>query len=109
LAFRHFSVIFPGENAMFNEDKKVISMPSCASTDDKLFDNKIEVIMALNHHVFNEKEAAFYCRCKVDSIRYHALRSRKLTFCDFTKDGLVFLKSDLDSFLQLSRKQGYRG
>ncbi len=74
---------------------------------DGFFENGIELI-ALNHHVFNEKEAAFYCRCSVDSIRYHALRSRKLTFCDFTKEGLVFLKTDLDSFLQSSRKQGYR-
>ncbi len=94
---------------MFNDDKKVVGLPSSASTDDSLFDNRIEAIVALNHHVFNEREAAFYCRCGVDSIRYHALRSRKLTFCDFTKEGLVFLKSDLDSFLQLSRKQGYRG
>ena len=74
-----------------------------------IFENRIEVMIALNHHVFNEKEAAFYCRCSVDSIRYHALRSRKLTFCDFTKEGLVFLKTDLDSFLQCSRKQSYRG
>ena len=74
-----------------------------------LFNNRIEVMIALNHHVFNEREAAFYCRCNVDSIRYHALRSRKLTFCDFTKEGLVFLKPDLDSFLQQARKQGYRG
>lgn len=74
-----------------------------------LFDNRIEVLIALNHHVFNEKEAAFYCRCSIDSIRYHALRSRKLTFCDFTKEGLVFLKEDLDSFLHLSRKQESRG
>ena len=74
----------------------------------KLFENRIVEMIALNHHVFNEREAAFYCRCSVDSIRYHALRSRKLTFCDFTKEGLVFLKTDLDSFLQLSRKQGYR-
>lgn len=78
------------------------------SENAKFFENRIEVMIALNHHVFNEKEAAFYCRCSVDSIRYHALRSRKLTFCDFTKEGLVFLKTDLDSFLQCSRKQGYR-
>ena len=70
-------------------------------------DNRILKI-ALNHHVFNEDEAAFYCRCSVDSIRYHALRSRKLTFCDFTKEGLVFLKSDLDGFLLSTRKQGFR-
>jgi len=77
-------------------------------SEDRFFENRIEVLMTLNHHVFNEKEAAFYCRCRVDSIRYHALRSRRLTFCDFTKEGLVFLKTDLDSFLHLSRKQGYR-
>ena len=96
--------------------KKVITKNSCdffevanASDKTKFFENRIEVMIALNHHVFNEKEAAFYCRCSVDSIRYHALRSRKLTFCDFTKEGLVFLKSDLDIFLQCSRKQNYRG
>ena len=91
-------------------DLKIESdLESRNSSQDLLFENRIKVLIALNHHVFNEKEAAFYCRCSVDSIRYHALRSRKLTFCDFTKEGLVFLKSDLDSFLQLSRKQGYRG
>jgi hypothetical protein len=67
------------------------------------------MVVALHHHVFNENEAAFYCRCGVDSIRYHALRSRKLTFCDFTKDGLIFLKPDLDAFLHQTRKQGVRG
>ncbi len=77
--------------------------------DQMFFENQIAVTIALNHHVFNEKEAAFYCRCNVDSIRYHALRSRRLTFCDFTKEGLVFLKTDLDAFLQRSRKQGYQG
>lgn len=100
-------MIFQGQNAMFDNDKKVTGK-SCASTDDKFFDNKIEIAMALNHHVFNEREAAFYCRCSIDSIRYHALRSRKLTFCDFTKEGLVFLKNDLDSFLHLSRRQSFR-
>ncbi len=93
---------------MLYDNKKITSPSSCASTEDSLFDNQIERIMVFNHHVFNEKEAAFYCRCSVDSIRYHALRSRRLTFCDFTKEGLVFLKSDLDSFLQLSRKQSDR-
>lgn len=88
---------------MFDKDKRVVGM-SCASTENQLFDNRIELILVLNHHVFNEKEAAFYCRCSVDSIRYHALRSRKLTFCDFTKEGLVFLKPDLDSFLHRVRK-----
>ena len=77
--------------------------------EEQFFDIRITEIIALNHHVFNEREAAFYCRCSVDSIRYHALRSRKLTFCDFTKEGLVFLKTDLDNFLQSSRKEGYRG
>ena len=75
----------------------------------KLFDIRMDKLIALNHHVFNEREAAFYCRCSSDSIRYHALRSRKLTFCDFTKEGLIFLKTDLDNFLQASRKQSYRG
>lgn len=94
---------------MFNDDNKVVGEEACASTENAFFDNRIEVLIALNHHVFNEREAAFYCRCSVDSIRYHALRSRKLTFCDFTKEGLVFLKSDLDSFLLSARKQSYRG
>lgn len=79
------------------------------SEPQEFFDNRMTELVALNHHVFNENEAAFYCRCTVDSIRYHALRSRKLTFCDFTKEGLVFLKPDLDAFLELSRKQGFRG
>lgn len=78
-------------------------------SDTLLFENRIEMMIALNHNVFNEKEAAFFCRCSVDSIRYHALRSRKLTFCDFTKEGLVFLKTDLEAFLKNSRKRSYRG
>ncbi len=74
------------------------------NNSSELFENRITELVALNHHVFNEREAAFYCRCSVDSIRYHALRSRKLMFCDFTKDGLIFLKSDLDSFLEKTRR-----
>ena len=77
-------------------------------TSNGLFENQIDMYIALNHHVFNEREAAFYCRCNIDSIRYHALRSRKLTFCDFSKQGLIFLKDDLDRFLQSERKQSFR-
>ena len=101
--------------AKMNDIKQVIKhgaygdLESVNHNQGVLFENRIEVMIALNHHVFNEKEAAFYCRCSVDSIRYHALRSRKLTFCDFTKDGLVFVKTDLDTFLLGTRKQGYRG
>ena len=86
-----------------------VSLSENSSDKEVLFENRIEMMIALNHHVFNENEAAFYCRCSVDSIRYHALRSRKLTFCDFTKEGLIFLKTDLDAFLQSQRKQTYRG
>lgn len=89
--------------------KKCDMLNQVDQVSTKLFENQIDAVIALNHHVFNEREAAFYCRCSVDSIRYHVLRSRKLTFCDFTKEGIVFLKSDLDKFLVESRKIGYRG
>ncbi len=87
----------------------IINMPNQNNDEAMIFENRIDVMIALNHHVFNEREAAFYCRCTVDSIRYHALRSRKLSFCDFNKGNLIFLKQDLDAFLQRSRKQGYLG
>ncbi len=74
------------------------------SSRDLLFDNLEMTWMTLRHQVFNEDEAADYCRCKVECIRYHALRSRKLIYCDITKEGRVYLKSDLDEFLKSSRK-----
>jgi|GEM_PF-6213211 len=83
-------------------EKEVQELTSDSPT---LFENRIESLVALNHHVFNEQEAAFYCRCSKASIRYHALRSRKLTFCDFSKESLIFLKDDLDIFLRSTRKQ----
>lgn len=78
------------------------------SLRDPFFENSEMTGMVLRHHVFNELEAAVYCRCNVECIRYHALRSKKLIFCDFTKEGRVYLKQDLDMFLKSSRKKNYQ-
>ena len=75
---------------------------------EQFFDKFITLQLILRHTVFNEEEAAYYCRIPVSSLRYHALRSRKLTFLEITKEGLVFLKTDLDKFLSDSRIKGYR-
>jgi len=75
---------------------------------DELFFEIKRLLIVLRHHVFREDEAAEYCRCPVESIKYHALRSRKLTFLKFSKEGLVFLKSDLDKFLENARVEGFR-
>ncbi len=74
----------------------------------RLFENYRSLQIILRHHVFNEGEAAGYCRCSVESIRYHALRSRKLACLKFSKEGLVFLKRDLDAFLDACRVEGFR-
>ncbi len=73
-----------------------------------LFDIHITQQYVLKHGVFNEFEAAEYCRCPVESIRYHTIRTRKLTASKFSKAGLVFLKEDLDNFLRNARSEGYR-
>ena len=89
--------------------KKKNASSALKTLNESVFENRIIERVALNHHVLNEQEAAFYCRCGVESIRYHALRSRRLSFCDFTKEGLVFLKEDLDKFLKSTRKLSYQG
>ncbi|MGK5083242.1 hypothetical protein WDW37_08040 [Bdellovibrionota bacterium FG-1] len=73
-----------------------------------LFDKFMVLQLVLRHHVFNENEAAAYCRCSRESIHYHATRSRKLTFLKFSKEGLIFLKKDLDTFLDNARVEGFR-
>ena len=76
--------------------------------EEKLFFEIKRLLIVLRHHVFSEDEAAEYCRCSAESIKYHALRSRKLTFLKFSKEGLVFLKPDLDKFLENARVEGFR-
>lgn len=99
-----------GEKCYCLDNKKNNVSPVNRVHIDEIFENRInlKLQLILHHHVFNEQEAAFYCRTNVESIRYHALRSRKLSFCDFSKGGLVFLKTDLDNFLTESRKKSYR-
>jgi len=77
-------------------------------TDPEFFEKYKTLQIVLRHTVFNEREAAEYCRCSLESIRYHAIRTKKLPCLRFTKEGLVFLKDDLDSFLRAVRAENYR-
>lgn len=80
----------------------------CINKAFTFFENLIKLQLVLRHTIFNEEEAAMYLRCSVESVRYHALRSRKLSFLNFSREGLVFTKADLESFIKNARIEGFR-
>ena len=96
-------------SALSHENKELVDpLGLLLRKADQFFDKFNMLQLILRHTVFNVSEAAFYCRTPEECIRYHALRSRKLTYLKITKDGLVFLKSDLDQFLSDARTMNYR-
>lgn len=66
------------------------------------------------HDKLDEIEAAMYLRLSDpygkgrETIRYHALRSRKLSFHKIGKSGLIFLKVDLDKALKHFKFESHR-
>lgn len=83
--------------------------PDLISAMGLIFEKLYRLQIITRHDYFNEMEAAEFCRCTVKSIRYHALRSRKLPYLDFSKSGLVFRRQDLVKFMNDCRIASFRG
>ncbi len=78
------------------------------TVSDSIFDNRISLDLILKLSIFNEREAAMYLRTGIETIRYHALRSRKLKYARISKNGLVFRKQDLDELIDNSVIENHR-
>lgn len=80
----------------------------------KILERIERLAVILWHDKFDEVEAAMYLRLPdpyntgADTIRYHALRSRKLSFHKIGKNGLIFTKTDLDKALKLFKLENHR-
>jgi len=81
---------------------------------ENALDRLERLAVILLHDNFDEVEAAMYLRLPdpfgkgLETIRYHALRSRKLSFHKVGKNGLIFTKADLDKALKLFKLESHR-
>ena len=71
-----------------------------------LFENLIESVVQAQKTTFTLKEAAAYLKIPEESVLYYSKRLRELSYVLLSKGILVFLKSDLDNFLNSKRIQG---
>lgn len=77
--------------------------------------NRVErLVVVLYHKVFDEVEAAMYLRLPDperrgrETIRNYALRSKKLTYYKIGRNGLTFLKADLDLAIDRFKVHSFR-
>lgn len=78
------------------------------------FDRYEQLEIRRKSDVFSETEAAIYLRLPdpecagKNSIRYYALQSKQLSYVKVGRDGLLFMKSDLESFLNNQKVTSHR-
>lgn len=95
-----------GQKNSFNETRQGIL--------DRVLDRLERLAVILWSDKLDEIDAAFYLRLPdpynkgAETIRYHALRSRKLSFHKIGKTGLTFTKADLDKALKLFKLESHR-
>ncbi len=77
--------------------------------------NRVErLVVVLYHKVFDEVEAAMYLRLPDpehkgrETIRNYALRSKKLSYYKIGRNGLTFLKADLDLAIDRFKVHSFR-
>lgn len=77
--------------------------------------NRVErLVIVLYHKIFDEVEAAMYLRLPDpenrgrETIRNYALRSKKLSYYKIGRNGLTFLKADLDLAMGRFKVQSFR-
>jgi hypothetical protein len=77
--------------------------------------NRVErLVVILYHKVFDEVEAAMYLRLPDpehrgrETIRNYALRSKKLSYYKIGRNGLTFLKADLDLAIDRFKVHSFR-
>lgn len=98
------------EDELQDENKDSLSNNNMATTllsvARYVFDRIERLQIIQKSEVFNEVEAAIYLRLPDpetsgrQSIRYYALTAKELSFIKIGRDGLLFRKTDLDSFLE---------
>ena len=77
--------------------------------------NRVErLVIVLFHKIFDEVEAAAYLRLPDpehrgrETIRNYALRSKKISYYKIGRNGLTFLKADLDLAMGRFKVQSFR-
>jgi len=81
---------------------------------EKILERVERLAVILWHDKFDEVEAAMYLRLPdpfgkgAETVRYHALRTHKLSFHKVGRNGLIFTKADLDKSLKLFRFESHR-
>lgn len=75
--------------------------------DSTLIENRIiqpQISVPSPNDPLSEDEAATYLRILPESVRYFALRTGELAYCNFGKGRRTYLRKDLDEFLEKRRE-----
>ncbi len=90
------------------------SQQSSLGIFERMFNRVERLVIILCHEIFDEVEAAMYLRIPEpetrgrETIRNYALRSKKISYHKIGRNGLTFLKSDLDKALGRFQMQSFR-
>jgi hypothetical protein len=101
-------------NRIVEQSQKIPFNNAVQGLLEKSFERMERLAVILWHDKFDEIEAAMYLRLPdpyntgAETIRYHALRTRKLAFHKVGKSGLIFSRADLDKALKLFKLESHR-
>jgi Helix-turn-helix domain len=90
-----------------NDTDRLIQPAAKKETTTRLFENRIanlHVMVSSPNDPFSEEEAATYLKLPEDSVRYFAIRTGELAYCNLGKGRRIYLRKDLDFFLAQRRK-----
>ena len=101
-------------NRIVEQSQKIPFNNSVQSVFEKYFERLERLTVILWHDKLDEVEAAMYLRLSdpyntgAETIRYHALRTRKIAFHKIGRTGLIFTKADLDKALKNFKFESHR-
>ena len=85
-----------------------------AGVFERLLTRVERLVVVLYHKIFDEVEAAMYLRLPDpenrgrETVRNYALRSKKISYYKIGRNGLTFLKADLDLAIDRFKVQSFR-
>lgn len=112
------SEIFENQIESYNENELDFQSEELPTITLGIFDrllNRVErLVIVLFHKIFDEVEAAAYLRLPDpehrgrETIRNYALRSKKISYYKIGRNGLTFLKADLDLAMNRFKVHSFR-
>ena len=100
----------PKDNSLQHRKNEYNSVESCVTaTNCDDFFAKLSSLLSAPKETYSLEQASAYLHISVEAVKYYSTRVRELSYVPLSKGIIVFLKIDLDEFLQKKKVHGIVG